>query len=41
MPFLTLPFHRLRYEDTQANKPALIFCHSYGMRAEMFAPQLA
>jgi pimeloyl-ACP methyl ester carboxylesterase len=41
MPFLTLPFHRLRYEDTQANKPALIFCHSFGMRAEMFAPQLA
>ena len=40
MPFLSLPFHRLRYEDTGGNKPALIFCHSFGMRAEMFAPQL-
>ncbi|MGY4225073.1 pimeloyl-ACP methyl ester carboxylesterase [Bradyrhizobium sp. USDA 4503] len=41
MPFLNLPFHRLRYEDTQSNKPALIFCHGFGMRAEMFASQLA
>ncbi len=40
MPFLSLPFHRLRYEDTGGHKPALVFCHSFGMRAEMFAPQL-
>lgn len=39
MPFLSLPFHRLRYEDTGGHKPALVFCHSFGMRAEMFAPQ--
>jgi pimeloyl-ACP methyl ester carboxylesterase len=41
MPFLNLPFHRVHYEDNQVAGPVLIFCHSYGMRAEMFAPQLA
>lgn len=40
MPFLNRPFHRIRYEDTRGAGPVLIFCHSYGMRAEMFAPQL-
>jgi pimeloyl-ACP methyl ester carboxylesterase len=40
MPFLSLPFHRLRYEDTGGTKPVLILSHSFGMRAEMFAPQL-
>jgi 3-oxoadipate enol-lactonase len=40
LPFLSLPFHRLRYEDTGGNKPVLILSRSFGMRAEMFALQL-
>jgi pimeloyl-ACP methyl ester carboxylesterase len=40
LPYLNLPFHQLRYHDTGGNKPVLVLCHSFGMRAEMFAPQL-
>jgi 3-oxoadipate enol-lactonase len=40
VPHATIGTHRLRYEDTSGDGPAIIFCHAFGMTGAMFDPQI-
>jgi 3-oxoadipate enol-lactonase len=40
VPHATIGNHRLRYEDTGGDGPAIIFCHAFGMTGAMFEPQI-
>jgi 3-oxoadipate enol-lactonase len=40
MPDLKIENRNLRYDDSGGTGPAVVFCHSFGMSGEMFAPQL-